>query len=107
MNKNWGEGNFAPHAALLVGSRNGTYFADATCTLIGEIKFEMIEGTEAPEIYVYENATVHEGVNDGKAFATKLDYSQATGITSEMIEQGTGTQEVEIIAPAAAADEQA
>ena len=107
LNKDWGEGNWAPHAALLVGSRNGTYFADATCTLIGEIKFEMIEGTEAPEIYVYESAKGHTGVNGGTPFATKLDYSQATGITSEMIVQGTDTQGVEIIAPAAAADEQA
>lgn len=110
-NGNWGSGNEVPMSVLLIGNRNSTYFADAVCTLSGAMTVksnqQSSEGKTISPIYVYENATVHAGVNDGKPFATKLDYSRATGITSEMIVRGTGTQEVEIIAPAAAADEQA
>ena len=100
LTKDWGYGCTAVRAALLVGNRNGTYFADAVCVLKGEITFELIDGTIAPAIYVYENATEHEGVNGGRPFETTLDYSAASGITDGMIVRGDGSEKVTITAPA-------
>ena len=110
-NGNWGSGNEVPMSVLLIGNRNNTYFADAVCTLSGAMTVksnqQSSEDKTISPIYVYENATVHAGVNDGKPFTTKVDYSQATGITSNMIVTGTGSQSVGIVAPADTADEQA
>lgn len=94
----WKSGNNVPCAAIVVGNRNGTYFADAVCNLSGTITIQ--NKTESvPAIYVYENATEHEGVNDGQPFETTLDYSAASGITDGMIVRGDKTEEVTIIAP--------
>ena len=94
----WKSGNNVPCAAIVVGNRNGTYFADAVCNLSGTITIQ--NKTESvPAIYVYENATEHEGVNDGQPFETTLDYSAASGITDGMIVRGNGSEEVTIIAP--------
>ena len=94
----WASGNGVPCAAIVVGNRNNTYFADAVCNLSGKITIQ--NTTESvPAIYVYENATKREGVNDGQPFETTLDYSAASGITDGMIVRGDKTEEVTIIAP--------
>lgn len=92
MDKNWGSGNYAPQAALVVGNRNGTYLADATCTLSGVIKFEIAEGSAVPKIYVYD------GTVDATAakYETTLNYGEGTGITEADIVIGNGSGEVTI-----------
>lgn len=99
LTKDWDYGCTAVRAALLVGNRNGNYFADAVCILKGEIKFDLIDGTIAPPIYVYENAAKSEDINNGQPFETTLDYSAASGITDDMIVRGDGSEEVTIITP--------
>lgn len=94
----WKSGNNVPCAAIVVGNRNGTYFADAVCNLSGKITIQnTTEGV--PPIYVYENAAKSEDINNGQPFETKLDYSAASGIKDDMIVRGDKTEEVTIIAP--------
>lgn len=92
LNEAWGDGNNAPQAALVVGNRNGTYYADATCTLSGVIKFEIAEGSAVPKIYVYD------GTVDATAakYETTLNYGEGTGITEADIVIGNGSGEVTI-----------
>ena len=88
----WGSGNFAPQAALVVGNRNGTYYADATCTLSGEIKFEIAKDSAVPKIYVYD------GIVDPTAakYETTLNYEEGKGITETDIVIGNGSGDVTI-----------
>ena len=99
LTKDWDSGTGGVRAALTLGNRNGTYYADAVCTLKGEIKFALAEDTIAPPIYVYANEDVYEGINDNQPFTTTLDYSVAQGIASGDITKGSA--EVTIIAPQA------
>ena len=87
-----GSGNFAPQAALVVGNRNGTYYADATCTLSGEIKFEIAKDSAVPKIYVYD------GIVDPTAakYETTLNYEEGKGITETDIVIGNGSGDVTI-----------
>ena len=93
LEENWGDGNYAPQAVLVVGNRNGTYYADATCTLSGEIKFEIAKDSAVPKIYVYD------GTVDTTAakYETTLNYGEETGITEEDIVTGNGSGPVTII----------
>lgn len=89
LEEDWGSGNYAPQAALLVGNRNGTYYADATCTLSGVIKFEIAKGSAVPEIYVYD------GTVDPTAaeYETTLTFDESTKITLDdhiVIGKGSG-----------------
>ena len=89
LEKDWGSGNYAPQAALVVGNRNGTYYADATCTLSGVIKFEIAKGSAVPEIYVYD------GTVDPTAaeYETTLTFDESTKITLDdhiVIGKGSG-----------------
>lgn len=98
----WGSGNALPKAALVVGNRNGSYYADAKCTLSGSITFELVEGTCTRRVYLYANNTGYGAdINDNQPFTTTLDYSAAQGIASEDIITGNGSAEVTIIAPQA------
>ena len=97
LTKDWGSGTSGVRAALTLGNRNGTYYADAVCTLRGEIKFVLAEDTKAPLIYVYANKDVDEGINDGKPFTTTLDYTAATGVGSKDIVVGEGSAAVKVI----------
>lgn len=92
LERDWGSGNYAPQAALVVGNRNGTYYADATCTLSGVIKFEIAEGSAVPKIYVYD------GIVDTTAakYETTLNYEEGTGITETDIVIGNGSGDVTI-----------
>ena len=93
LNENWGDGNNAPQAALVVGNRNGTYYADATCTLSGEIKFEIAEGSAVPKIYVYDGIVDTTAAN----YDTTLNYEEGTGIIKEDIVIGNDSGPVTII----------
>lgn len=77
INEDWGDGNNAPQAALVVGNRNGTYLADAVCTLSGEIKFEIQKDSAVPNIYVYDGM-VDESA---KSYSTTLNFDEFTAIT--------------------------
>lgn len=88
----WGSGNYAPQAALLVGNRNGTYYANATCTLSGVIKFEIAKDSAVPEIYVYDGTVDPTAAN----YETTLNYEEGTGITEADIVIGNGSGEVTI-----------
>ena len=102
LTKDWDSGTGGVRAALTLGNRNGPYYADAVCTLKGEIKFDLEEGTIAPPIYVYANEDVYEGINDNQPFTTTLDYSaMTTEIDPEDIITGNGSAAVKIIAPQA------
>lgn len=92
LDTNWGSGNYAPQAALVVGNRNGTYLADATCTLSGVINFEIAENSDVPKIYVYD------GIVDTTAakYETTLNYEEGTGITETDIVIGNGSGDVTI-----------
>ena len=92
LDKNWGSGNYAPQAALVVGNRNGTYYADATCTLSGEITFEIAKDSAVPKIYVYD------GTVDTTAaeYETTLNYEEGTGIIKEDIVIGKDSGPVTI-----------
>ena len=91
-----------PKAALVVGNRNGSYYADAKCTLSGSIIFELAEGSCARMVYLYANNTSYGAdINDNQPFTTTLDYSAAQGIASRDIITGNGSAEVTIIAPQA------
>lgn len=92
LDKNWGSGNYAPQAALVVGNRNGTYLADATCTLSGVIKFEIAENSAVPKIYVYDGTV---DVTAAK-YETTLNYEEGTGISEEDIVIGNGSGDVTI-----------
>ena len=94
LTKDWDSGTGGVRAALTLGNRNGPYYADAKCTLSGNITFKLVEGTIAPPIYVYAS-------NDNQPFTTTLDYSAAQGIASRDIITGNGSAEVTIIAPQA------
>lgn len=93
LNENWGDGNNAPQAALVVGNRNGTYYADATCTLSGEIKFIIAEGSAVPKIYVYDGIVDPTAAN----YDTTLNYEEGTGIIKEDIVIGNDSGPVTII----------
>ena len=97
LTKDWKSGTSGVRAALTLGNRNGTYYADAVCTLKGEIKFNLAEDTKTPPIYVYANEDVDEGINDGKPFTTTLDYTAATGVGSKDIVVGEGSAAVKVI----------
>ena len=88
----WGSGNFAPQAVLLVGNRNGTYYADASCSLSGKITFEIAENSAVPKIYVYD------GTVDATAakYETTLNYEEGTGIAEEDIMIGKDSGPVTI-----------
>lgn len=88
----WGSGNYAPQAALLVGNRNGTYYADASCTLSGVIKFEIAEGSAVPKIYVYDGTVDPTAAN----YETTLNYEEGTGIIKEDIVIGKDSGPVTI-----------
>ena len=92
-----------PKAALVVGNRNGSYYADAKCTLSGSIIFELAAGTCAKKVYLYANDTGYGAdINDNQPFTTTLDYSaMTTEIDPEDIITGNGSAEVTIIAPQA------
>ena len=92
LEENWGDGNYAPQAALLVGNRNGTYYADATCTLSGEITFDIKEGSAVPKIYVYDGTVDETAAN----YETTLNYEEGTGITVTDIVIGNGSGDVTI-----------
>ena len=92
LDKNWGSGNYAPQAALVVGNRNGTYYADATCTLSGVIKFEIAEGSAVPKIYVYDGTVDPTAAN----YETTLNYEEGTGIIKEDIVIGKDSGPVTI-----------
>ena len=92
LNEAWGDGNNAPQAALVVGNRNGTYYADATCTLSGVINFEIKEGSAVPKIYVYDGFVDTTAAN----YDTTLNYEEGTGITETDIVTGNGSDEVTI-----------
>ena len=92
LNENWGDGNDAPQAALVVGNRNGTYLADATCTLSGEIKFDIKEGSAVPKIYVYDGIVDPTAAN----YETTLNYGEETGIIKEDIVIGKDSGAVTI-----------
>lgn len=92
LNENWGDGNDAPQAALVVGNRNGTYYADATCTLSGVIKFEIAEGSAVPKIYVYDGTVDPTAAN----YETTLNYEEGTGIIKEDIVIGKDSGPVTI-----------
>lgn len=92
LNEAWGDGNYAPQAALVVGNRNGTYCADATCTLSGGIKFEIAENSAVPKIYVYDGTV---DVTAAK-YETTLNYEEGTGITVTDIVIGNGSGAVTI-----------
>ena len=98
----WGSGNVLPKAVLVVGNRNGPYYADAKCTLSGSIIFELVEGSCTRVVYLYANNTSYGAdINDNQPFTTTLDYSAAQGIASRDITTGYGSAEVTIIAPQA------
>ena len=89
LNENWGDGNNAPQAALVVGNRNGTYLADAVCTLSGKIQFEIAKDSAVPKIYVYD------GIVDTTAakYDTTLNFDESTAITVDkdvIIGNGSG-----------------
>ncbi len=92
LNEAWGDGNNAPQAALVVGNRNGTYYADATCTLSGAIKFEIAKDSAVPEIYVYDGTVDPTAAN----YETTLNYEEGTGITEADIVIGNGSGAVTI-----------
>ena len=92
LEEDWGSGNQAPQAALVVGNRNGTYYADATCTLSGVIKFEIAKDSAVPKIYVYD------GTVDTTAaeYETTLNYREETGISNADIVIGKDSGAVTI-----------
>lgn len=92
LEENWRDGNYAPQAALLVGNRNGTYYADATCTLSGVIKFEIAKNSAVPKIYVYDGTV---DVTAAK-YETTLNYGEETGITEADIVIGKDSGAVTI-----------
>lgn len=92
LNEAWGDGNNAPQAALVVGNRNGTYYANATCTLSGVIKFEIAKDSAVPEIYVYDGTEDTTAAN----YDTTLNYEEGTGISEEDIVIGNGSGAVTI-----------
>ena len=95
LTKDWDSGTGGVRAALTLGNRNGPYYADAKCTLSGNITFKLVEGTIAPPIYVYAS-------NDNQPFTTTLNYSaMTTEIDPEDIITGNGSAAVTIIAPQA------
>ena len=92
LNEAWGDGNNAPQAALVVGNRNGTYYANATCTLSGVIKFEIAKDSAVPEIYVYDGTEDTTAAN----YDTTLNYEEGKGITETDIVIGNGSGDVTI-----------
>lgn len=92
LEENWRDGNYAPQAALLVGNRNGTYYANATCTLSGKIEFEIAENSAVPKIYVYDGTVDVTAAN----YETTLNYEEGTGITVTDIVIGNGSGAVTI-----------
>ena len=98
LTQDWKSGTSGVRAALTLGNRNGTYYADAVCTLKGEIKFDLAEeGTIPPPIYVYANKNADEDINDGKPFTTTLDYTAATGVGFKDIVVGKDSADVDIV----------
>ena len=97
LTQDWVSGTGGVRAALTLGNRNGTYYADAVCTLKGKIEFDLAEDTKAPLIYVYANEDKYEGINDNKPFTTTLDYTAATGVGFEDIVVGKGSAAVKVI----------
>ena len=92
-----------PKAVLVVGNRNGPYYADAKCTLSGSIIFELVEGSCTKMVYLYANNTGYGAdINDNQPFTTTLDYSaMTTEIGPKNIITGNGSAAVTIIAPQA------
>ena len=98
LTKDWKSGTSGVRAALTLGNRNGSYYADAVCTLKGKIEFDLAEkGTIPPPIYVYANKDEYEGINDGKPFTTTLEYTAATGVGSKDIVVGKDSADVKVI----------
>lgn len=79
----WASGNCATAGAIVIGNKNGAgYYADAVCTLSGEINVSAPANSYGTYvIYVTGNSTTYSGINDDKAFTTSIDYTGVTGGT--------------------------